>query len=231
MKILLLGFFFSFIWCSCKQRNKTTVEKFTDTTIRDTVIKPSLVDSIAADSLKKVFQTAANDTILPGVSIGCIKLGQTTDDVIKALGRPDSSDAAMGKSLMQWFSKPTGKGLDTTVNSISGFSSSNMGSKDERRKISHIRITSPYYKTPEHIGYGSTLTFIKMQYPTLKKASASFSDKTTGKTVQIYDEVKQGIAFEINEATKCVGITVHMPGKKAWETYFAAYGDLKKAYN
>ena len=67
-----------------------------------------------------------------------------------------------------------------------------------------------------------------MQYPTIKKATASFSDKTTGKTVQIYDEVKQGIAFEINEATKCIGITVHLPGKKAWESYFVEYGPLKK---
>ena len=229
MKTLLLGLCFSFFWCSCSQRDKTTVEKFTDTAIRDSVTKPALVDSIAVDSLKKAFQAAANDTIFPGISIGCIKLGQTANDIIKALGQPDSSDAAMGKSMMRWFSKPTGKGIDTAVNSISVFSSSNMGSKDERRRIIHIRITSPYYKTPEHIGYGSTLTFIKRQYPTLKKPTATFSDKSTGKTVQIYDEIKEGIAFEINEATKCAGITIHLPGKKAWETYFNEYGTPKKS--
>ena len=228
MKIFILGLCFAFLWYSCKQKEKITVEKFTDTAVKDTAIKPSFVDSAGADSLKKIFQEATNDTIFPGVSIGCIKLNQTTGDVIKALGQPDSSDAAMGKSLMKWFSKPTGKGIDTAVNSISVFSSSDFGSKDERRKIIHIRITSPYFKTPEHVGCGSTLTFIKMQYPAIKKATANFSDKTTGKTVQIYDEIKQGIAFEINEATKCIGITVHLPGKKAWESYFVEYGPLKK---
>ena len=228
MKILISILCGAFLWCSCYPKDKAIVEKFTDTAIRDTVIKPPLMDSVSIDSLKKVFEAASNDTISPGISIGCIKLNETTDEVLKTLGQPDSSDAAMGKSLMQWFSKPTGKGIDTAVNSISVFISSNIGAKDEHRKITHIRITSPYYKTPEHVGFGSTLTFIKMQYPTLKKPAVTFSDKSTGKTVQIYDEVKEGIAFEINEETKCIGITVHLPGKKAWETYFVKYGVLKK---
>lgn len=66
-----------------------------------------------------------------------------------------------------------------------------------------------------------------MHYPSLKNSSLAFKDKT-GSDVLIYDAINDGIAFEINEATKCAGITVHEPGKKALEIYTSVYGGIVK---
>ena len=227
MKLIIFGLSLSLMVCSCKQKEKVTIDKFTDTKIKDTVIIPSYADSIKADSLKKVFQEALNDTIVPGKSIGLIRLNETAELAIKALGTPDSADADTKKAMLQWFSKPTGKGIDTTVNRITVFTTGNAGSKVEAQKIKHIRVTSPFYKTAEKISYGSTLTFIKMHYPSLKNSSLAFKDKT-GSEILVYDAINDGIAFEINEATKCAGITVHEPGKKASETYISIYGEAVK---
>lgn len=225
MKLFIFCFSLAVSVLSCKQKQKVTIDKFTDTRVKDTIIKPTYADSIKADSLQKIFQAAANDTIVPGKSIGNTGLGATTGEVTAAMGKPDSTNSA--GTLMSWFSKPTGKAGDTSLNSITVFASATPSAKAGEGKIKHIRITSPYYKTPEKVSCGSTLTFIKMHYPSLKNSSLAFKDKTGG-DVLIYDAINDGIAFEINEATKCAGITVHEPGKKALEIYTSVYGGIVK---
>ncbi len=220
--------FFIFCFCvavsvlSCKQKEKVTIDKFTDTKVKDTVIKPSYADSVKADSLQKVFQAAANDTIVPGKSIGNIKLGATTAEAITAMGNPDSTNTA--GTVMSWFFKPTGKTGDTSLNSITIFATS---AKPDQSKIKHIRITSPYYKTTEKVSCGSTLTFIKMQYPDIKNNPSVFKNSQESE-ILVYYAINEGIAFEINEATKCAGITVHEPGKKVSEIYTSLYGGIVK---
>ena len=66
-----------------------------------------------------------------------------------------------------------------------------------------------------------------MQYPEIRKNNSSYTAKD-GKKVLVYDNGKAGIAFEINEATKCIGITVHKPGDIATESFSALFGTLKK---
>jgi len=226
MKLFIFGFCLAATVCSCKQKDKVTIEKFTDTRVKDTIIKPSYADSIQADSLRKVFQAAANDTIVPGKSIGNIRLNETTAEVMAAMGNPDSSNSPAG-TIMRWFSAPTGKGTDTSMNSITLYAPGKSTAKGEEGKVKSIRVTSPYYKTAEKVSCGSTLTFIKMHYPSLKNSTLAFKDKT-GSQVLIYDAVNDGITFEINEATKCAGITIHEPGKKASETYMSIYGEIVK---
>ena len=169
---------------------------------------------------------ATNDTIVPGKSIGHISLNETAEDVIRALGEPDARDAAMGKALLTWNSKPSMKGADTIVNSIEIFTATNFGAKNEASRVKQIRITSPFFKTSEHVSCGSTIAFIKLQFPELKKVTASYTDNA-GNTIMIWDDTKTGISFEINEMTKCCGITVHKPGEKAREIYNAKFGDVK----
>ena len=210
----------AFILFSCNQPTKTTVEKVTETTVKSDTA--TLKDTLTV-SKQLAPVSAANDTITPGKSIGHISLDEKTGEVIAELNKPDGEDAAMGKALLTWNSKPSMKGADTTVNSINIFTSTNFGAKDEASRVKHIRVTSAFFKTPEHAGCGSTIAFIKMQYPEIKKPAASYTDKA-GKTVLIYDDIKTGIAFEINDATKCIGVTVHKPGEKAWETYISEFG-------
>ncbi len=210
---------------ACTQHAKTDTGKFTATAVHDSVSKTT--DTAKKNILAATLPAAANDTILPGKSIGHILLNEKLDEVIRALGPPDSSDAAMGKSMSKWFSKPSQKGADTAVHSIIVFATTNFGGKDEGPRVKHIRITSPFFKTAEGVGCGSTIAFIKMQYPTIKKPGVSYTDRS-GNTVMIYDDIKQGIAYEIDASTKCVGITVHARGQRAREVYNAEFGDVEE---
>lgn len=222
MKRIILPAVLLFIF-GCKEQTKTTTEKFTDTAVKDTVIAHDTVKPVTTTPAVK----AANDTIIAGKSIGRISLNEKSEDVIKELGKPDAEDAAMGKAMLTWFSKPSGKNEDTAKHSIIVYTTTNFGSNDEAPRVKYIRITSPFFKTTDGISCGSTIAFIKMKYPALKKPSASYTDKS-GATVMVYDVKDEGIGFEINEATKCVGITVHKPNTNPWEILVPEFGDIKK---
>lgn len=225
MKRFIFGLsLFALVYSSCKEKEKVTIDKFTDTMVKDTIIKPSVADSLTADSLQNAFKAAANDTIIAGKSIGNIKLGAALSEVILLLGNPDSTSS--DSTTLKWFSKPTGKGIDTALNTIMVYTAA--ATKTAAKKIKYIRVTSPHYKTPEKVSSGSTLTFIKMNFPAIKNNPLTYKDKN-GTEVLIYDAVNDGIAFEINEATKCAGITVHEPGKKASETYISLNGEVAKS--
>jgi hypothetical protein len=129
--------------------------------------------------------------IVPGAGIGYIKLGESADSVVKALGKPTAQDAAMGAAVMTWVN-----GTDTT----SIYTHRNMGAKDE--SISHvkvIRITSPLYKTSKWVHAGMSLDSIKSEY--------QFRKNSRG----VYDDVAAGIGFEIS-GSRCSAIVVHAAG-------------------
>lgn len=139
--------------------------------------------------------------ITPGKSIGHIVLNDDVQNVIKQLGKPDSSDAAMGSSLMVWFANHNSAGNRTAV-----FSHHNMGGKDE--SVSHVQkilVTSPRFKTDGGVGVGSTKQDVQKNY-TLKPTSTY--SKNGGK-VQVYTDLEKGISFEIDGDGKCVGVVVH----------------------
>src|SRR5690606_20623318 len=52
-------------------------------------------------------ETSVNPRLLivPGQSIGNISIGMNAGEIEKILGKPDLSDAAMGKAWLTWFSK------------------------------------------------------------------------------------------------------------------------------
>ena len=106
-----------------------------------------------------------------------------------------------------------GKAADSNVNSIKVLTKIISAKQEEINRVKQIRITSSFFKTENPAGVGSTIVFIKMQFPSLKKASGSYTDKN-GSIVTVYDAVKEGIAFEIGSLTKCIGIIVHKPGEK-----------------
>jgi hypothetical protein len=139
--------------------------------------------------------------ITPGKSIGHIFLNDDVQNTIRQLGKPDSSDAAMGSSLMVWFANHNSAGNRTAV-----FSHHNMGGKDE--SVSHVQkilVTSPQFKTNDGIGVGSAKQDIQKNY-TLKPTSTY--SKNGGK-IQVYTDLEKGISFEINGTGRCVGIIVH----------------------
>ncbi|MDB5149438.1 MAG: hypothetical protein JWQ57_3458 [Mucilaginibacter sp.] len=143
----------------------------------------------------------SNWLITPGKSIGHIALNDDVQNTITQLGKPDSSDAAMGSSLMVWFAKHDPAGYRTAV-----FSHHNMGGKDE--SVSHVQkilVTSPRFKTDDGVGVGSTKQEIQKTY---KLKPTSTYSKNSSK-VQVYTDLDKGISFEIDGGGKCVGVVVH----------------------
>ncbi len=218
MKKIYAVIFTVALFYSCSDQPKTTTVKFTDTAVRDT-LSTAKINALKNDSVARLLQSlAANDSIVPGKSIGNIFVEEDAEEVIQALGEPDSSKVQTGRSVLSWYRNLPGKAADSNVNSIKVFTKIISVKQEEINRVKQIRTTSTFFKTAGLAGVGSTIVFIKMQFPSLKKATGSYTDKR-GSTVTVYDAVKEGIAFEINETTKCIGITVHGPGQKVWETY------------
>jgi hypothetical protein len=136
--------------------------------------------------------------ITPGGGIGKITIGENADSVLKALGKPDSSDAAMGSQLMTWYPKH-----DSKTYQINVFSHRNMGAKDEAiSRVKAIRVTSPGFNTSEMVHAGTPFVEIKKHF-SLRKITS-----TNKKGVTIYNDQKNGIAFEIDSNNICTAITV-----------------------
>ena len=154
---------------------------------------------------------AAAALITPAKSIGKISLKETADSVYKDLGKPDSGDAAMGKSLSTWYADHDPKGYQTQI-----FCARNMGNADENvSHVKQIRVTSPYFKTKEGIGVGTTLTQIESKFKVVKTASYP----TKKLPYDIYD-AQTGIAFEILNG-KCRAVIVYLPGDRGGITYLS----------
>jgi hypothetical protein len=161
----------------------------------------------SADTTAQTADTAkaknaiTNKLITPGRSIGDIVLSEDVANVSQLLGRPDSSDAAMGSSLMVWYAGHKTDGYRTSV-----FAHRKMGDKDEIiSRIQKILVSSPQYKTAEGLGVGSSVDEIKKSYNL--KPTSDYKNKE-GK-VQVYTDLDKGISFEIDATGKCVGVVVH----------------------
>ena len=188
-----------FLACNSPQ-NQSAQSKAAADTIVNTAIS-TLEKQVPADSL-----------IIPGKSIGQISLNENAANVYKLLGKPDSSDAAMGKSLSTWYADHDKKGYVTQI-----FCARDMGNADENiSSINQIRVTSPYFKTKEGICAGTTLQEINAVFST--KKSVSYPNKNS--PYAIYDNGK-GIAFEINNSQKCMAVIVYLPGDKGGITYLS----------
>lgn len=140
--------------------------------------------------------------LIPGQSAGPFELGASDSLLYKRLGKPDFSNAGMGKAVLMW---------DTDTNTfypLSVFTSRDMGN-DETARIQQIRITSPYFETQEGIQIGDTLSKISATYPKLLRKVETYPGN--GGTYTIYD-TDEGIAFELDPADRCVAIIIHKAG-------------------
>ncbi len=189
----------------------TTVKNNNDTVV-DTL---PIIDSVNITSAKQLIE--------PGKGIGQITIDEKMEEVAHLLGIPDAGDAAMGKSISIWYSKNPPKKYSSTI-----YSTSNFGDKDESRKVQNIRVTSPYFITANNISCGSDLSFILQKYPELKKPKTYYKDTITQTKINIYENIKGGIAFEVNKSNKCVGISVYKPGKRITQTYLPLFPGVQE---
>lgn len=197
--VVICVFYGLFAACNQPQTKSTQTKKVADT----------VFSTIISAEEKQVSDAAL---IIPGKSIGKISLKENAEEVYKILGKPDSGDAAMGKSLSTWYANHNPKGYQTQI-----FCSRNMGSPDENTsRVKQIRVTSPFFKTKEGIGAGSTLAQIQTKFKVVK--TASYPDKKP--PYQIYDD-KKSIAFEIDNNQKCMAVIVYLPGDRGGITYLS----------
>jgi len=151
---------------------------------------------------------SVNLLINPGGGIGKIRLKESTDSALNILGKPDKSDAAMGASMMTWYS-----GHDTSGYVVTIYAHHQMGSKDEMTaRIKQIRVTSPDFQTADQLHTGSALKEISRHY---KLKPHAIPGQDSGR---LYDDAEAGIAFEIDDNQRCDAIIIHEP-KDSLATY------------
>ncbi len=160
-----------------------------------------------------VASTPQNDkVIIPGERIGNIRIGMPEDEVYKSIGKPQDAEAAMGTAAETWV-LPGGAKLSLILKR-----------DDEGRRfyVKQIRIDSPdYVVSGAKVNVASPMHEIWKAFPETAYQSTKPSDPR--RPVEIYSDMKRGIAFEIlRESQKsgdwgrCQAIIVHVPGNRAW---------------
>lgn len=157
--------------------------------------------------------------IVPGQSIGNIKLELKADSLENILGKPDLSDAAMGKAWLTWFSKVSDSVTGNELNVYTTYKDNELREKIVRQ----IRVTSNEFKTKDDIHTGKTLDEIAEFFPEIQLIGRY--DTNTSYPVSVYDVVDEGIAFE-TENNVCTGIIIHRKGEKVSEEYITFHPDM-----
>ncbi|TZF84829.1 hypothetical protein FW774_07575 [Pedobacter sp. BS3] len=161
-------------------------------------------------------QTAVTDSdklIIPGKKIGKITLGMDASGLEKLLGKPDLSDAAMGKAWLTWLSDSSARNPNE-LNIYTTYSDSTMSNK----VVKQIRITSHDFTTPTGIHTG-------VQYKLL--TTYSLQKLATYQDIAVYDDIKEGIAFETGQDSIVHSIIIHQPGTKVTDVYSYLHPEMK----
>lgn len=157
--------------------------------------------------------------IVPGKSIGNIAIEMNADSLQTILGKPDLSDAAMGKAWLTWFSKVSDTVTGNELNIYTEYKNDGMTEKVVRQ----IRITSDEFLTADGIRTGKSLDDISTVFPKIKLIG--HYDTTTPIPVSVYDATDDGIAFE-TENNICTGIIIHPKGRPVSEEYITFHPDM-----
>jgi hypothetical protein len=173
--------------------------------------------------------SSPSSLIEPGLRVGQVRIGESREEVHRALGKPTAEDAAMGGRLTEVWRSGLGLGSETNgrKEELEIFFQG-PGAGGDRRKptvVVQIRVTSSYFKTASEISVNSSLGQIKKTYP----HSESEEDKDWEQSLPpsldkspkegLVDQVA-GIAFEFRAGARanedkrgyCVAIHVFRPG-------------------
>ncbi len=174
-----------------------------------------------AEPQQELTTVDSSNLIIPGKSIGKLYLNQDMDSVFHIMGKADAGDAAMGKAWSIWLSEATGSGSKDQVAVFSSYKDSTMMGKSAKE----ILATAPVYETANGLKTGMPLDSIKKQFPSLK-AVARYVNDSEHDTLEVYDDISKGIAFDIrNRAGRQVStaVYVHFPNKSVSNTYLTIY--------
>lgn len=170
--------------------------------------------------------------IVPGKRIGGVRIGYNTTTLAK-LGKPATGDAAMQKEWMTWYSTPPRDQPNAVPAELDIYAVLSPDGDGKDKGIEEARVTSSVFKISNGISTGSSFTRIKRAYPHVKLIK-TYSTKKSNGPIEIYDDVKRGIAFEIYRgrdgkaaAGQCSAIIAHRPGSTADDGYLSLSGYLE----
>ena len=119
--------------------------------------------------------------IVAGESVGKITLGTDASTLQSTLGKPDMSDAAMGKAWTTWYGKKRDEHNNKTeLNIYTAYKDTSM----REQTVQQIRTTSSFFTTADSMHVYSSLDDIKNKYAVKKSAQY----KSEGRTINIYDD-------------------------------------------
>lgn len=221
-------FFYGIVFLSvaCNNSSNTTSSKSDTSTITttDTIVKHDTVIVNNDQSQTDTTASESNPLIVAGESVGKISLGADAATLQSILGKPDMSDAAMGKAWETWYGKQRDEHNNKTeLNIYTAYKDTSMREKT----VQQIRTTSSFFKTNDSVCVYSSLDEIKNKY-TVKKSAQYNSD---GRTITVYDDKKNGIAFEMASASTqniCTGIIIHPKNKSVNDIYIMLHPDMKR---
>ncbi|KAA2239824.1 hypothetical protein F0L74_26930 [Chitinophaga agrisoli] len=206
----------------CQQQPSASSAADTTVTVNQQPASQPVHDTVAASAAAIPPEKLAS----AGKGIGKINLGSNADELDKLLGKPDFSDAAMGKAWLTWYSKRMDEHNNRNeLNIYTTYADSTM----RARVVKQIRVTSPFYLTTDSLQVYNDLARIQQVYPEIS-FEGKYKEKG-GRTILLYDATSQGIAFEVAEAGEqriCTSMIVHEPGKKVTDIYITLHPELKK---
>jgi hypothetical protein len=223
MKKGFLIFFASLMFIACN--NHSASEATSTDTIHDTVFQKP--DTAASNQTPPANSSEAdgNTVLIAGESVGKISLGTDASTLQSILGKPDMSDAAMGKAWTTWYGKKRDEHNNKTeLNVYTAYKDTSM----REQTVQQIRTTSSFFVTADSIHVYSSLDDIENKYAVKKAAQYKSSD---GRTITVYDDKKNGIAFEIvsaNTQNICTGIIIHAKNKSVNDIYIMLHPDMKR---
>lgn len=153
----------------------------------------------------------SNTKIVAGHSIGPVKIGDPSKEVVKFYGQPtDIFNRSTGIKEYVWnFTKPEDYAVYDEIRII--FASD---------RTIQIKATSPRYSLPGGYSPGTTLAQVFQKYKNLKRNVYTVLNETgSGYQAHFYDDVKAGVAFMVgaqdsfDHRAPVSAIYVHRPNK------------------
>ena len=205
------------ILLSACNSNKTPREEIKSDTAATLPVTDSNNNNVKDDSvtLNAKNNVEVNQLIVPGESIGKAVLNMDAAGLETEFGKPDMSDAAMGKAWLTWYGKKDEHSNKTELNIYTTYKDTSMREK----AVQQIRTTSSFFSTENRVHVYSSLNEIRKAFPAIQKLSKLPGDN---RNIFMYDDVQSGIAFEIADANDqkiCTAIIVHIKGKKVSDVY------------
>jgi hypothetical protein len=160
--------------------------------------------------------------VVPGRSIGSLRLGTDPAVSLPPLGPPSVTDGAMLKAWATWY----GKGQ--SLAQLDVYTAPPPGDDGSHKSVQVVRATSTYFRLANGLRNGSTLTQIRASYGRLPVATTY---RLAAGTRYLYDDVRRGIAFELDgtaASSHCRALIVHLPSRAVAQTNLPLASYLKE---